>query len=84
MLDWDVVLGFMPYGRRGVGLCGIATRLVGLFNHVGLIDPRVEIGGMCLGVVVDLDQGGRKPGDLPFLGEHQRDRLAVELDLVVE
>ena len=84
MLDRDEVLGFVPYGRRGKGLCRIATRFVGLFNHEGLIEPRVQIGGMCLRLVLDMHQRGRKTRDLPFLGDHQRDRLAVELDLVVE
>jgi hypothetical protein len=36
---------------------------------------------LCL--VVNVHQGGREPSYLRFLGEHQRDRLVVELDLVV-
>src|SRR5690348_4600845 len=83
MFDRDEVLAFVPNGRGGVGLRGIAARLIGLVDNEGLINLRVQIGSVFLCLVVNVHQGGREPSYLRFLGEHQRDRLVVELDLVV-
>src|SRR5215469_10784757 len=83
MFDRDEVLAFVPNGRGGVGLRGIAARLIWLIDNVGLINLRVQIGSVFLCLVANVNQGGRKPSDLRFLGEYQRDWLVVELDLVV-
>src|SRR4029077_2755750 len=77
------VLGLVAHDRCGNSLPRIAARFVGLFNHVGLIAPRVQIGVVALRLILDTHERGRKTCDLPLLGDHQRDRLAVELDLVI-
>ena len=83
VLDRNEVFGLVAHGRRSKGLRRIATRFVGLFNHEGLIAPGVQIGVVALRLILDMHERGRKTRDLPLLGDHQRDRLAVELDLVI-
>ena len=43
----------------------------------------MEIGNEGFLLVFDAHQGGREARDFPLLGEHQRDRLPAEHDLVV-
>ena len=45
--------------------------------------PRMQIGDVRFWLVFDPHQRGREARGLPILGEDQRDRLAVEHDLVV-
>ena len=83
MLGGDEILGLVTHGGGGIGLCRITTRLVGLLDHVGLVESRVQIGGVDIRFVFDTHEGRRKMRRFPILGDHQRDRLAVELDVVV-
>src|SRR5258707_8541534 len=47
------------------------------------VEPRVQVGGVGLRFIFDTHQRSRKLRNLPLLGQHQRDRLMVELDLLV-
>ena len=63
MLDRDEILRFMSHGRSSKGLRNIPTRLVGLFDHIGFVYSRVQIGRVFL-VVVDVHQSGREASGL--------------------
>ena len=80
MLDGDEILGLVTHGGGGIGLRRITARLVGLLDHVGLVESRVQIGGVDIRLVFDTHEGRRETRRFPILGDHQRDRLAVELD----
>ena len=83
MLDRDEILGLVPHVGCGISLVGLATWLLGLVDRDGIIEPCVQVGREIVRLIFDAHQGGREPRNLPLLGEHQRDRLAIELDLVV-
>ena len=83
MLGGNEIFGFMTHLGCRIGFRGIAVRFVGLLDDKRLIAPPMQIGDEGLLFVFDVHQRGSVARDLPFLGQHQRDRLAAEHDLVV-
>ena len=80
MLGRDEILGLVTHGGSGIGFRRVTTRLLGLFDHVGLVETRMQIGFVAFRLVFDAHQRGREARGLPVVGDHQGDRLAVELD----
>ena len=83
MLDRDEIFGLVAHLGRRKGLRGVAARLLPGFSdrHKALVALRIQVGDVRLLLVFDAHQRGREARGLPILGEHQRDRLAVEHDL---
>ncbi len=83
MLDRDEIFGLVAHSGRRIGFRRVAARLIGFVDDEGLIEPRVQVGDVGFRLVFDPDERRREARNLPLFGHHQRDRLSVELDLVI-
>ncbi len=83
VLDRDAVVGIVAHGRAGKPPRRIAPRLDGLVDLEGLLTPRMQVGRKALGPIFNVDEHRREARGVLILGHDQRDRLEVEMNLVV-
>ena len=83
MLDRDEIFAFVPDLGGGKRLVGVAARFWRRVDCLGFVQPLMQVGDVGFLFVFHAHQRSREPRDLEILGQHQRDRLAAEHDLVV-
>jgi len=83
MLGRDEILSLVTHIGCRIGFLDIAARLFGLLYDKRPVALFMQVSGRCLLFILDPHQRSSIARDFPPLGQHQRDRLAAELDLVV-
>ncbi len=83
MLGRDEIFGLVTHGGCRIGFLGVAARLFEFLDDKRLIALLIQVGDECLLFMLYAYERGSVARDLPFLRQHQRDRLAAEPDLVV-